>query len=169
MIDKIVLGTMEFGRRLNKSQCAEMLERFAQKGFHEIDTASLYANGLTEQIIGEHQTIIKQMGLNIATKVHPNWNEAAFSHDMLQKQFLNSLECLQQDQIDMLYLHWPSQVDPLEDTLSAIDDLYRKNKFKRFAISNYPAWQVSKIWSLCDKNDWVKPSVYQGMYNMLTR
>lgn len=172
MIDKIVLGTMEFGRRLNQTQSKEMLTKFIDYGYNEIDTASLYANGETEKIIGCFGDLIKEKNVKIATKVNPNWNslnEGGFLEDKLKIQFFNSLNSLKQDSVDMLYLHWPSKTDLLEETLETIDKLYRANKFNKFGISNYPSWQVAKICNLCETNGWIKPSVYQGMYNMLTR
>ena len=42
-------------------------------------------------------------------------------------------------------------------------------KFKYFGLSNYPAWEVVYIWSYCKSRGWVLPSVYQGMYNPITR
>jgi len=53
--------------------------------------------------------------------------------------------------------------------LKAVNVLYKENKFTRFGLSNYAAWQVAEIYELCDKYGYVKPTVYQGMYNMLTR
>jgi aflatoxin B1 aldehyde reductase len=48
-------------------------------------------------------------------------------------------------------------------------DLHAEGKFKQLGLSNYPAWQVVEIWHLCEKRGWPTPTVYQGMYNGLTR
>ena len=53
--------------------------------------------------------------------------------------------------------------------MKAVDELYRQGLFKRFAISNFQAWEVAQICELCNANGWVKPSVYQGVYNALHR
>jgi len=53
--------------------------------------------------------------------------------------------------------------------MKAVNDLYKEGLFTRFAISNYQAWEVAQICELCIKNDWVKPVVYQGVYNALHR
>ena len=58
---------------------------------------------------------------------------------------------------------------PIEDTLQAIQKLYEMKKFKYFGLSNYPAWEVVYIWGYCKIRGWVLPSVYQGMYNPITR
>ena len=73
------------------------------------------------------------------------------------------------DSVDTLYLHFPDPNTPIEESLSACAELYNGGKFKRFGLSNFPAWQVAHIWHICDRNDWPKPSVYQGLYNALSR
>jgi len=53
--------------------------------------------------------------------------------------------------------------------MKTVNDLYNEGLFTRFAISNYQAWEVAQICELCIRNDWVKPAVYQGVYNALHR
>jgi aflatoxin B1 aldehyde reductase len=64
---------------------------------------------------------------------------------------------------------WPDQTIPYEVTLKAVTDLYIEGYFKRFAISNYMAWEVAQICEICKANGYVMPSVYQGVYNALHR
>jgi len=58
---------------------------------------------------------------------------------------------------------------PIDDTLSAIAELHRAGKFKEFALSNFPAWKVVDIYHRCRARGMVVPTVYQGMYNIITR
>ncbi|XP_068750546.1 aflatoxin B1 aldehyde reductase member 2-like isoform X2 [Montipora capricornis] len=58
---------------------------------------------------------------------------------------------------------------PIEETLEAVGRLHKEGKFKSFGLSNYAAWQVAEIYYLCKKNDYPLPTVYQGMYNSVTR
>jgi aflatoxin B1 aldehyde reductase len=58
---------------------------------------------------------------------------------------------------------------PYEVTLEAVNDLYKEGYFKRFAISNYMALEAAQICEICEKNGWIKPCVYQGVYNALHR
>jgi aflatoxin B1 aldehyde reductase len=73
------------------------------------------------------------------------------------------------DSVDIFYLHWPDPKMPLEQTLKAVQALYKAGKFRELGLSNYPASQVTQIVQICEKHGYVKPTVYQGMYNMLTR
>jgi len=69
----------------------------------------------------------------------------------------------------MWYLHAPDRTTPYDITFKAINDLYKEGKFNRLGISNYAAWEVAQISELCDRYGWIKPTVYQGVYNGIHR
>ena len=58
---------------------------------------------------------------------------------------------------------------PFAETLRAINDLHKAGKFVRFGISNFTAFEVAEIVLTCKYNGWVRPTIYQGMYNAITR
>lgn len=87
----------------------------------------------------------------------------------LRENLENSLKALKTKKLDMWYLHGPDRTTPYEVTLKAVNDLYKEGLFTRFAISNYQAWEVAQICEICNANGWIKPSVYQGVYNALHR
>lgn len=58
---------------------------------------------------------------------------------------------------------------PFAETLEAIDKLHKAGKFVTFAISNFTAFEVAEIVMTCRQNGWVRPTLYQGMYNCITR
>lgn len=66
-------------------------------------------------------------------------------------------------------MHAPDRSVPFEETLEAVNEAYKEGKFKRLGLSNYTAFEVAEICTLCKERGWVKPSVYQGMYNAITR
>ena len=68
-----------------------------------------------------------------------------------------------------MYLHAPDRTTPFEETCRAMDAEWRKGKFARFGISNYRADEVEAIVDICEKEGFVKPSVYQGRYNAIIR
>ena len=53
--------------------------------------------------------------------------------------------------------------------MRAVNDLYKEGHFTRLGLSNYQAWEVAQICELCKSNNWILPSVYQGVYNALHR
>jgi len=89
--------------------------------------------------------------------------------DSVIKQTEASLKAMGIDSIDILYLHSPDINTGIEDTLQGISHLYESGKIKEFGLSNYPAWKVVDIFHRCDKMGTIKPSVYQGCYNAITR
>lgn len=122
------------------------------------------------------------------TKLYPN-AAAGITHSGPDvRKFLDiQLKSLQTTQIDMWYLRTfssllydfgthrilltdaPDRSVPFEKTLAAVDALYKEGKFKRFGISNYMSWEVAEIVGICDKNGWIKPTAYQGIYNAIHR
>ena len=82
---------------------------------------------------------------------------------------MDSLKALKTDKIDMFYLHGPDRSTPFEETLSAVNELHKEGYFNRFGISNFLSYEVAKLCEICKKNDWIKPTVYQGNYSALQR
>jgi len=88
--------------------------------------------------------------------------------------------------VQIFYLHAPDNNTPIEETLKEVNNLHKEGKFDELGLSNYAAysslpskllfaltcafsWQVVDICHLCERNGWIKPTVYQGMYNVITR
>ncbi|XP_048417734.1 aflatoxin B1 aldehyde reductase member 3 isoform X1 [Stegostoma tigrinum] len=165
MLPRTVLGTMEFGRRVDPKQSAAMVCAFMEHGHDELDSAFMYADGRSEEIIGS-------MGLGqkvkIATKVNP-WDGKTLKAESVRNQFRTSLEHLQRETVEILYLHAPDHETPIEETLAACQELYQQGKFKELGLSNYASWEVAEVCSICKHNGWVLPTIYQGMYNATTR
>jgi len=73
------------------------------------------------------------------------------------------------DCMDIYYLHQADAKTDIADTLQGIKELHEQGKFKEFGLSNFPAWMVADIWHRCKDMGMVLPTVYQGMYNVITR
>ena len=165
---KIILGSMTFGPQVNLDQSMEMLDLFLSSGFNEVDTAYVYNNGDSERILGEIISHSLRNRLSVSTKVHPRVT-GLLDRNSIIKQVDESLTRLKIEVIDKLYLHFPTTSTPIEETLNVINELYKAGKFINFGLSNYPSWLVIEIVNLCIKENLVKPSIYQGMYNAITR
>ncbi|KAK3842459.1 MAG: Aldo/keto reductase [Linnemannia gamsii] len=174
-IPRVILGTMTFGLDSTSGQTSVVrvrgpanvgpfLDTFHAHGHIEIDTARIYCNGDTETVLSQLPTA----HLKIATKVYP-LVAGAHNKENLPKTFRESLKALNASKVDIFYLHAPDYDTPYEETIKAIDDLYREGLFERFGLSNYSAWNVAQIYELCKQNKFVLPTVYQGMYNPIAR
>jgi aflatoxin B1 aldehyde reductase len=164
---KLIFGTMNFGPQVNVEESLSMVEQFLTSGNNELDSAYVYNDGETERILGD---ILNKLSstVSIATKIHPRINGKLDSH-AVNYQFNESLTRMKTDKVDILYFHFPDAITPVEDALNAVNKLYEQGKINEFGLSNYPAWLVVEIWHLCSKHGWIKPSVYQGRYNGLSR
>lgn len=167
-VPQIVLGTMNFGKQVNEAVADRMVGMFLDRGYNEIDTANAYGEGATEEILGRILTPERRGKIYLATKVNP-YGGGNLRPESIIKQLDTSLRRLKADYVDLLYLHAPDLKTRIEVTLQACQDLFKQGKFRELGLSNYASWQVAEIWHLCRQNGWVAPSVYQGMYNALTR
>ncbi|XP_044173576.1 aflatoxin B1 aldehyde reductase member 2-like isoform X2 [Acropora millepora] len=164
---KTSIGCMEFGRQCSAEQVEEFVKLCMEKGIYDFDTAYMYTGGKSEEIMGNISSLHSPEAF-IATKANP-WTEKGLKYDGVVEQMNVSLERLKKDCVDLFYLHAPDHATPIEETLAAVNHLYREGKFKSFGLSNYASWQVAEIYYLCKQNNYPLPTFYQGMYNSVTR
>ncbi|RFU33148.1 hypothetical protein B7463_g3184, partial [Scytalidium lignicola] len=176
---KIVFGAMTLGEKgaeqarvHSLEECTAILDVFQKHGHNEIDTAIVYGGGSSEKYLG--QLHWQDRGIIMDTKFSPRTVLAlgvktTHSPEHLRQALKCSLVSLQTDKIDMWYLHAPDRTTPYEVTLREVNNLYKEGYFKRFGISNYMAWEVAQICEICDRNGWIKPTAYQGVYNAVHR
>ncbi|KAG0220616.1 hypothetical protein BGX31_010776 [Mortierella sp. GBA43] len=137
---KIILGTMTFGLESTSSSSSAVRIRgvkniepfittFGDRGHDELDTARLYCNGDTETAMGE----LNLKSFKIATKVWPTVPKAHGS-EHLKKTFRESLAALKTQKVDIFYLHAPDYTTPFEETIQAVDELYREGHFERYNV-----------------------------------
>ncbi|KAM6981099.1 aflatoxin B1 aldehyde reductase member 3 [Aplochiton taeniatus] len=160
-----LLGTMAFGGRADSNKSFEMVQAFLQRGHKEIDTAFMYTDGQAETIIGDMNL---PQTVSIATKANP-WDGKTLMPESVRTQLETSLKRLKTDCVDLFYLHAPDHQNSVQDTLQACHELHKEGKFKELGLSNYASWEVAEIVCICRHNNWIVPTVYQGMYNATTR
>ncbi|KAI9520983.1 Aflatoxin B1 aldehyde reductase member 2 [Dissostichus eleginoides] len=160
-----LLGTMAFGGRADEDLSLEMVKTFMDRGHVLVDTAFMYVDGKSETVIGGMNL---PKTVSIATKANP-WDGKTLKPESVRSQLEISLQRLRTNSVDLFYLHAPDHQNPIQDTLKACNELHKEGKFKEFGLSNYASWEVAEIASICRHNNWIVPTVYQGMYNATTR
>jgi aflatoxin B1 aldehyde reductase len=165
---RVILGTMTFGQQVEESVAGRMLEGFFERGGVELDSAHIYSQGRSEEILGRLLKGRRRESYQLASKVHPSMY-GGLSAKSVRQQLQTSLDRLQTDAVDLLYLHQPDPETPIEVTLEACAELQERGLFGELGLSNYAAWQVADIVRLGGREGWPIPTVYQGMYNALTR
>ncbi|ATZ56793.1 hypothetical protein BCIN_14g00290 [Botrytis cinerea B05.10] len=170
---RIILGLMNFGpdpstgaRITSLDEYNTFLDHFQGAGYNEVDTARTYVGGKQEAFTREAKW--QERGLTLATKVYPT--EAGLHTEAeITTRFETSLKELGTDCVDIFYLHAADRATPFTETLAALDKLHKQGKFVNLGLSNFTAFEVSEIVMHCKYNNWVRPTVYQGMYNAITR
>ncbi|KFY53141.1 hypothetical protein V496_07871 [Pseudogymnoascus sp. VKM F-4515 (FW-2607)] len=168
-----VLGLLTFGpdptggaRITSLPEFTKVLDVYQSRGYHEVDTARSYGNGTQEAFT--RSAGWKERGLTLATKSLPE-GPGGHSAANLPEKVETSLRELGTDCVDIFYLHTADRSVPFAETLEAVDKLHKAGKFVRFGISNFAAFEVAEIVVTCEQHGWVRPTIYQGMYNALTR
>jgi aryl-alcohol dehydrogenase-like predicted oxidoreductase len=163
-VSALSLGTMTFGGRGGFAQvgstdtagAARQIDMCLDAGMNLIDTADVYSDGLSEEIIGE---VLDGAGRRdrvlLATKARMPMgdgpNDAGLSRHHLIRACEASLRRLRADHIDLYQVHeWDGQT-PLEETLDALDTLVRAGKVRYVGCSNYAAWQLLKALGIADR------------------
>ena len=163
----LVLGTMTFGESVFGRDVGAFLDAFLDAGYHELDTAYVYNDGDCERLLGEALASLGRP-YKIATKVNPRIT-GRLDGEAAYMQVNESLSRLRLDRVDTVFLHFPDPATPVTDVLAAMNDLHGRGKFGELGLSNFPAWMVADVWHICDRRGWVKPTVFEGIYNPLTR
>ncbi len=145
-----------------------MVNAFRHAGHTELDTAFVYNKGETETLLGKLNGESQLDALLLASKANPAVN-GGLSPESIERQLSTSLKRLGLNSVDLFYLHSPDLGMPIRNSLQAVANLHQRGLFQRFGLSNYAAWQVAEIVEICRSEGWIVPSVYQGMYNALTR
>lgn len=164
---KLILGTMTFGESVFSPDVEKFVNAFLDNGGEELDTAYVYNEGSCERLLGEVLSGLAKP-YTIATKVNPRIT-GKLDAEAAYMQVNESLERMKLDSVDTVFLHFPDPATLVESVLAAMADLHDQGKYKELGLSNFPAWMVADVWHICDKNGWVKPTVFEGVYNPLTR
>lgn len=166
--ENLLLGTITFGQQTDLDEVRKMVNLSLGAGMVEIDSAYVYNEGKCEEILGEVLADIPRGSYRIATKVNPRIT-GKLDREAIRMQQQESLRRLGIESSDVMYLHFPDPGTPLEETLEACQELYMEGSFSELGLSNFSAEDVAKIHEICDERGWIKPVVYEGVYNGLSR
>src|SRR5919197_536923 len=160
-VSALTLGTMTFGGTgkfaavgsTDVAGATRQIDLCLDRGINFIDTANVYSNGLSEEILGEAIKGRRDRVL-LATKARMPMgdgpNDAGLSRHHLITGCEASLRRLRTDYIDLFQVHeWDGQT-PLEETLDALDTLVRDGKVRYVGASNYTGWQLMKALAVAD-------------------
>ncbi|UWX61827.1 aldo/keto reductase [Chryseobacterium oranimense] len=171
-------GGNVFGWTLDEKQSFDILDQFTEAGFNFIDTADTYSwwvngkGGQSEEIIGKWmKSRSNRQNIVLATKVGSQTKEHGF--DISKKHILKSvdesLQRLQTDHIDLYYTHFDDDTTPVEETLSAYDEIIKAGKVKYIAASNLSPERLKASFEASEKYNLPKYVALQPHYNLMER
>jgi aryl-alcohol dehydrogenase-like predicted oxidoreductase len=147
LVSRLALGTMTWGRDTDEHEARDQLLAFVEMGGNLVDTADVYADGLSEQIVGRLVAEVGRDSVVVATKaVSKPGSERRFdaSRAHLLRALDASLTRLGVDHVDLWQLHAWDPLTPPEETLSALDTAVSSGRARYVGISNYSGWQTAK-------------------------
>ena len=165
-VSELCLGTMTFGGStgiwgqigdLQQADAERLVGQAIDAGINFIDTADVYAGGLSEQITGQALKNLKvpRESVVVATKVFgdtaPGPNTRGASRGHILDGVKASLKRLQLDHIDLYQIHGFDAATPIEETLRALDQLVRHGHVRHVGVSNWAAWQIAKALGLSER------------------
>lgn len=173
MVSELCLGTMTFGRELDETGSRGILDRFIEAGGSFIDTADVYENGVSEEITGQALGGHDREDVVLATKVRfpmgGGLNDVGLSRKHIIAGCEASLRRLDTDYVDLYQVHAWDEATPLEETLSALNDLVYSGKVRYIGVSNFMAWQIVKSLWVSDASDLERFVCLQPQYSLVER
>ena len=124
----LILGTMTFGESVFQPDVEMLINTFLDAGYDELDTAYVYNEGTCEKLLGEVLPKLN-MSYKVATKVNPRIS-GRLDGAAAYKQVNESLQRMNLDSVDTVFLHFPDPATPVIDVLEAMADLHRQGKYK---------------------------------------
>jgi aryl-alcohol dehydrogenase-like predicted oxidoreductase len=154
-----------YGKSYDDNDIEQAFTATLEAGINFIDTAEVYGQGRSEQIIGNLIKNTPQPVL-IATKFFPYpWR---FTKKALQKALDNSLNRLFAEQIFLYQIHWPFSVLPIDILMEALSEAVKSGKTKFVGISNFNKSQTQRAYTALSRKE-VPLASNQLEYNLLNR
>ena len=181
-VSRICLGTMTYGSRkwrewvLEEKESIPFIARALELGINFFDTADVYSNGVSEEILGRaiKALVPDREDVVIATKCFNGTeghkrNRWGLSRKHIMDACDRSLQRLGLDYIDLYQIHRFDNQTPMEETLAALHDLVKVGKVRYLGASSMAAWQFAKYLYLAELHGWTRFVSMQNHYNLVYR
>lgn len=177
-VSKLVLGTGNFGvgwgYGSEASEAARIYDAYRHAGGNFIDTSDQYQFGQSEEILGgliqsDRDGVVVGTKFSMGAAASSGLLRTGNSRLVMQRAVEDSLRRLKTDRIDILWVHFPDFVTPIEEIARGLDDLVRAGKIVYAGLSNFPAWRVASAVTLADLRGFVPISAVQVEYNLIER
>lgn len=173
-VSPLCLGTMNFGGRSDEAESRAMLDAYVAAGGNFVDTANVYNDGRSEEVIGRWLADTgRRDEIVLSTKVNgrrsPRVNDAGNSRWHIVREVEQSLRRLKTERIDLYHIHRPDADTPIDQTLRALDDLVRSGKVLYLASSVFAGWQLAEAHFIARELGTARFDVEQPQLNIIDR
>jgi aryl-alcohol dehydrogenase-like predicted oxidoreductase len=175
-VPRYALGTGTFGTRwgmgAEPDEARRILDRYADAGGTFLDTADSYQFGQSEEILGDLLKSTRSR-FTLATKFTNGLDGSVLGTGNGRRNMRTSVEAslrrLGTDYVDLLWVHFPDTVTPVEEIVHGLDDLVRAGKVLYGGLSNFPAWRTSRAATLADLRGLSPIAAVQYEYSLAER
>ena len=172
MVSELCLGTMTFGNEADEQTSKRITDRFVEAGGNFVDTANVYSRGVSEEITGRVIRDYRE-DVVVATKFRFPMGEGPNDSGASRKHIISACEAslrrLDTDYIDLYQIHCWDSSTPIEETLSALDDLVRAGKVRYIGCSNFTGWQIEKSVRVSEREGLARFDCLQPQYSLVVR
>ena len=181
-VSRLCLGCMTFGVpergdhlwTLPEEASRPILRRALDLGINFFDTANVYSDGTSEEIVGRAlKDFARREDVVLATKVYFPLTQHPNSGGLSRKSILTAIDAslrrLGTDYVDLYQIHRWDYDTPIEETLEALHDVVKSGKARYIGASSMHAWQFSKALHVSRENGWTRFVSMQNHYNLLYR
>lgn len=171
-VSSLCFGTMSFGDMDHDDEASRMFRNCLDAGVNFFDSADVYGRGRAEEVLGR---LMKGMrdDLIITSKVYGRMgegvNDGGLSRRHVTRAVEASLRRLGTDRLDVYFVHQFDMDTPMDETLTALDDLVRRGLILYPAVSNWAAWQIATALGISAARHLARFEVVQPMYNLVKR
>ncbi|PZQ88337.1 MAG: alcohol dehydrogenase [Leifsonia xyli] len=166
----LAMSGKRFGDTVSDVAVGEILDAYLALGGNMIDTADAYADGRSEELIGEWmRRRAHRDRMVLATKVGKSALHPGLSAPAIASAVDASLRRLGTDRIDVLYLHVDDTAVPFEETLLAVDELIRRGKVLSFGMSDHTGTRLLAARVACALLGVAPMTALQNQYSLMHR
>lgn len=172
LISPLTLGTMMFGGATDAAESVRIMHDARDSGINSIDTADIYNDGETEKVVakglaGERDRWV--LASKVGNRMGKGPNELGFSRKWVIQAVEASLQRLETDYLDIVYLHRDFAGQSLEEPIHALGDLIRQGKIRYYGLSNFRGWRIAEAVRMAQQLAVPAPVVIQPVYSLVNR
>ena len=177
-VSSLCVGTMTFGVETDEQGAHAQLDRFIEAGGNLVDTADVYGDGRSEEIIGRWfasrpadvtEPVVLATKGRFARGGDDSPNGAGLSARHLTRALDASLRRLGLESVDLYQVHAYDPLTPLEETLRTLEGFIQAGKIRYYGLSNFTGWQLTKAVHLARALNVAEPVTLQPQYSLLAR